>query len=543
MADDFLARLDALDARDRKNAAPGNVEGNSNLLQWADDNVRRAADSATFGYADKLAARLNSLFGDTYENELATERKRTEDAGKRLGKGAIVADVVGGVGGALAGGTLLRGGAALSALRGGTQAPARAILAADNAGIAGRAAVGATEGLGMAALDAAGRDKELTRGNMVAGAAAGAGIAGGLAAAGRLRLPAGRMTPEDQRLAAVLRNEGIELSAGQRTGSRPVQWAEETFGDLPFAGGPSRRIAEQNATAFNRAALRTAGSNADEATGAVMTATQRTLGNRIENIAARNTVQLDRQFVQDVRTVAGEYAENLNTLQRPIFERLIQDIGATGGIMTGTAYQKLRSTLGRISKSEGDTELANALRGLKNALDDAATRSINPADARAWETTRRQYANYKTIEKAMKGAGSEVAGGNISPRQLRAAIAQRDPEGYVQGRGDMTDLAKAAERFIKPLQNTGTAPRSYYQGLFQGGGAIGGMVGGGLPGAMVGAAAGTLGPAAASRILFSRPVQRFLGDGSALPPAGDLSKALQQGGYGAGLLGGTEDRR
>jgi hypothetical protein len=538
MSDDFLARLDALDARDRKNAAPANVAGNSNLLQWADDNVRRAADSATFGYADKLAARMSSLFGDTYENELAAERKRTEDAGKRLGKGAIVADVAGGVAGGLAGGTLLRGGAALSALRGGSQAPARAILAADNAGIAGRAAVGATEGLAMTALDAAGRDKELTRGNMLAGAALGGGVAGGLAAAGRARLPAGNMTAEDQRLASVLRNEGVELTAGQRTGSKPVQWMETVLADLPFTGQPGQRIADAQARAFNSAALRTAGSNADEATGAVMTATQRTLGNRIENIAARNTIQFDRQFVQDVRTVASEYAENLNTLQKPIFERLVLDIGATGGVMSGTAYQKLRSTLTRISRSEGDTELANALRGLRGALDDAATRSINPADARAWDATRRQYANYKTIEKAMKGAGAEVAGGNISPRQLRAAIAQRDPEGYVQGRGDMTDLAKAAERFMKPLPNSGTAPRSFYQGLFQGGGTIGGLVGGGLPGAVIGAAAGTLGPAAASRVLYSRPVQRFLGDGSVLPPAGDLSKGIQQG-----LLGGMEDKR
>ncbi|MCZ8105622.1 MAG: hypothetical protein O9972_48010 [Burkholderiales bacterium] len=547
MPSDILSRLDEIDARERsaRPATPANVAGNSNLLQWADDNVRRAADNATFGYADKLAARASTLFGGDYDTALREERQRTEDAGKRLGRGAIVADVAGGVGGALAGGALVRGGAALSALRGGSTAPARAILAGDNAGVAGRAAVGAAEGLGMAALDAAGHDRALTGENLLTSAATGAGVAGGLAALGRARLPT-NPSAEERRLADVLRAEGIELTAGQRTGSRPIQWMESTLADMPFTGQPGARIADQQARAFNAAALRRAGSTADEATGPTLSATQRALGARIGAIAGRNTVQFDQRFGDDLLDVVRRQGVLLPEFQKENILRIVRDLGVQGGSLPGTAYQKNRSRLTEMARNAGsDGEYRAALKGLRDALDGAAARSMRPGDAEAWTRTLRQYANYKAIEKAMGAAGEEVAKGNISPRALRTAVKARDPAGYVQGRGDLTDLVHAGEAFLKPLPNSGTAPRNLYQGLVMGGtpgGAIGGLLGG-LPGAAVGMALSVGGPAVASRALYSRPVQRFLGSGAPNDPAGDLSKALLQGGYGAGLLGGTEERR
>jgi hypothetical protein len=194
-----------------------------------------------------------------------------------------------------------------------------------------------------------------------------------------------------------------------------------------------------------------------------------------------------------------------------------------------------------MSNGMKDTELGNALRGLRDALDNAATNSISAQDARAWQQARAQYANYKTIEKAMNGAGQGAASGNLSPQQLRASVAQRGE--YVGEDTPLASLARAGERFLKPLPNSGTAPRNYYTGLMTGGsgGAIGGAIGG-VPGAVIGTAASVGGPAIASRMLYSNPVQRFLGSGAPNGPAGDMPRALLQGIYGTGQMTGTENR-
>ena len=106
------------------------------------------------------------------------------------------------------------------------------------------------------------------------------------------------------------------------------------------------------------------------------------------------------------------------------------------------------------------------------------------------------------------GAGSAVAEGLISPSQLRNAVVQQDRRGYARGHGDFSDLARAAEAIMKPLPQSGTAPRQFFQRLASGIGAVLGGATAGLPGAAAGFAA----PAAAGRLLMSRPVQAYLGN-------------------------------
>ncbi|ANT51225.1 hypothetical protein [Mesorhizobium amorphae] len=60
------------------------------------DTVRLMADGATFGYADKFAATMNSLIsGSSYEEELAAARAGTQDARDRAGFAGTASEMLG----------------------------------------------------------------------------------------------------------------------------------------------------------------------------------------------------------------------------------------------------------------------------------------------------------------------------------------------------------------------------------------------------------------------------------------------------------------
>jgi len=89
-----------------------------------------------------------------------------------------------------------------------------------------------------------------------------------LAAAGRrvvTPLPS-TLTPEQQRLATLLQNQGVDLSAGQLTGNKGVQFAEDAAAKLPggdlLVANPRANQPEQ----FTRAVLGRAGIDASAAT-------------------------------------------------------------------------------------------------------------------------------------------------------------------------------------------------------------------------------------------------------------------------------------
>jgi hypothetical protein len=192
---------------------------------------------------------------------------------------------------------------------------------------------------------------------------------------------------------------------------------------------------------------------------------------------------------------------------------IADQIGQNGGHMGGDQYVAMRSQLGADARAaRNDPYLQEALQGHQEALDNAFERSLqaagNPQDIAAMQEARRQYRNLMVIEKAATGAGQATAEGLISPSQLRNATVTQNRRMYARGQGDFADLARAGEAIMKPLPNSGTAPRQYMQHAMSIiGGAAGGAAGG-VPGALAGVAA----PAIAGRVLMSRPVQAYLGN-------------------------------
>lgn len=395
--------------------------------------------------------------------------------------------------------------------------------------IASRVATSAATNSGLGAADAAARGEDVG-GGAKAGAIAGliAPVAG--AVISRVARPTAN-SPAREAMVNTLRAEGVEATAGQTSGSKALRYSEGSLGEMPGSGAAAADLTERQGEAFTRAALRRAGTDAPRATADVMQATADRLGNQFETLSARNTMRLDQQFGQDIGRTLREYDRVLPSQQREIVANVVDDILAHGRTMPGDIYQEARSRLSRQSFNmrQSDPTLSEALGGVRDALDAAMRRSISPADRAAWDTARRQYGNMKVLEKAISGAGENSALGLISPSQLRTAVATRNRGAYVRGQGDLTDLARAGEAILRPLPNSGTAPRLMAAQLLTHGvgGLVGGTAGAGSDAGVVpGAIAGALAPGLAGRALLSRPAQAYLANRVVSAPA---AEALRRG--------------
>lgn len=361
-------------------------------------------------------------------------------------------------------------------------------------GVAGRLLSAAGAGAGS---EAAGQLTEGTKFEpwaRVAGA-----FAGGMApmVAGRAVTPL-PSSPARQNLVQNLNDEGVtSLTAGQVTGSKPLQYLESASSSQPMAGGGAARIQEEGQQQFTRAALRRAGVDSSEATPEVLAGNHDRLTGTFRALSARNNLVPDNQFVNDIVDAARNYRRVPDSQQRAMVQGYIDDIVAhvNSGAMPGPQYQEMRSRLSRQANSlrQSDPTLSQALRDMRNALDNAMERSIpqGSQDANLWRQTRREYGAQKVLEKTASRAGEATAEGQIVPANLRNTVAAENRGAYARGEGDFAGLARAGAGVMKPLPDSGTAQRLNAFHL--------------LNAATFGAI-----PAATGRAIMSAPVQAYL---------------------------------
>lgn len=362
----------------------------------------------------------------------------------------------------------------------------------------------------------------------VAGAVAGGAVGPALInAPGRLISP-NPMPAERAGLVNTMENEGVPLTAGQKTGNARLQYAESTLSAIPGAGGKAAAIERTQGIKYTQAALKRAGIDETSlrqagvndvpspllATPDVLQAGKKMLGKQFENLSARNTLTMDPRFGQDIRQAASEYGRLVNPSQQaPGVNDIASDLltrAVTGATIPGDEYQAFRSRLGKTADRLSDQQQAQAYRGFQGALDNAMERSVKPEDAGAWADLRNKYANIKVIEGAANKPGEGTALGYLSPARLRTAVANARDAGYALGKGDLAPLARAGVGTMTPLPQSGTQPRSYFQHLPE---LIGGAAGYGLhgtPGAMEGALMAAAAPPLAGRTIMSKPVQAYL---------------------------------
>lgn len=352
----------------------------------------------------------------------------------------------------------------------------------------------------------------------------GAGLAASLAvpllaaAGGRAISPVRpNLNPEQARLAEVARAEGIPLTAGQETGSRPLRTMESVFSQLPMTARAQEGINDAQRVAFNRAALRRAGVDGDRATPEVMQQARGRIGNVFQEMAARNSLRVDDDLMASLGRLETAAAETATPeVAGPVRARISQVLAATGddGTVPGEFYRQMDSALGKQARGSMDGNLRHALGEVRDTLRQGMDRSISPEDAGAWQEARRQYAALMTIRDALPPSGAGTAAGNVSPAALAGAVNRGTGGNYAFGRGEMNDLARVGREFVRDtVPDSGTQQRTMMANLLTGGTAGGGLgwAAGGNPlaGAAMGAA-GMLAPRAVQAGYNTDLIRRYL---------------------------------
>jgi len=326
-----------------------------------------------------------------------------------------------------------------------------------------------------------------------AGKGAGFGVAGqaGANLLGRIVQPVrgAGLNPEETRLAAEAARRGINLTPGQLTKSKPIQALESTMLDMPFTAGPQQAVRQAQGQAWNRNLAQTFGSTADDLTPEVMGEAKRRVGGTIGDIANRNAMNVDDPFINRLADMQGRFVREQTDGVNRIASNYIDDFMGKvrpDGTVDGKAYRTLDSAIGKRIRDTADGDLKNTLRDLRGLLREGMDNSITPADREAWNTARRQYANMKTIDKALKNDAS----GEVFPNKLAQSVRKSDEDAFIYGRpgNELVDLSKIGTAFIRDgVPNSGTAQRQYWrdflngslltQGVKLGQGAAGGTLG------------------------------------------------------------------
>lgn len=480
----------------------------------ASDIVNRTADGLMFGFGDEIAAGIRAPFTDkTYSEELANQERLSNAERNRAGGAATAAELAGGVKTALA---------APSFAANSMNAGHGLLRTAAGSGVDG-AILGGLMGLGGTG------SMEDRLGDAASGAKWGLGLgaAAPLAVAGGTKLFQKAVSPfattaERSKAVQTLAREGVETTAGQKTGSKALRYAEGEIG-----GAKAADMVERQGEQFTQAALKRAGINANRATPEVIDGAFERIGQQFDDLAARNVLKPDDALLKELRTAFNEYGSMVpESARAPIVTELANDIVdtiKTKGAIDGAAYQSLRSRLEKMARgARADPQLSGVLRDFRSALDKGMERSIirtNPRDAGAWSKARKQYRNMLVLEDAATRAGENAAQGIISPSALRGATKNKQGlRNYARGNGDFADLARAGEAVMKPLPDSGTSSRLSARSLgalgpsIVGAGAGGayGAKDGGLAGSIAGALAGLMAPRLVGQLMMSKPGQEYL---------------------------------
>lgn len=335
-----------------------------------------------------------------------------------------------------------------------------------------------------------------------------------------------RIDPARAAQAGVLEREGVQMTAGDRTGSKAVRWMESNAADTPFSGNRAQAVKEAQGEQFTTAVLRRAGIDAPRATPEVIDQAFQRIGGEFDTVAQAIQLPVSRQMDHEIRRIAFNYERTTEpSLRNPLPLAIAEQLNAmhSGGarfpIMTGEAYQNIRSQIGAAARGARDPRTSNALYQIQDILDDAAAAMLqrqSPDLAQRWQQARQQYRNMLVIERAAASAGENAALGLISPSALRNATKTlHGTRNYVRGNGDFADLARAGEGLLKPMPQSGTAPRLMAGALGGGLGAFAFGSNGPESGAAGGALGALAGAATLGRVTMNPMVQQYLSNQAA----------------------------
>ena len=368
------------------------------------------------------------------------------------------------------------------------------------------------------ASEAAGQATEGTKAEPWARLVAGMAAAPAVAALGKgaraVVSPYGGADPERLKLAKVLDDFGVPITAGQRTGSVGLRKAEG-------ATSAGERISEAQADAFTKAALKTIGEDATRATPEVLDGAAKRIGSVFDDVVAGVDVTPDAPFLTKLAAANETYKQLAPKLTAsPLIGNVLRE-GATafrgGNTIPAATLKTWRSNLSKLTASADEptrTAATEALEAVDDALEGAIVAAGKPENVARLATARGEWRNFLAIQKAATMAGEQASLGVISPARLASAVTAQGRAAVARGkRGDIGELSRAGVGVMSPLPTTTAGGVRNVPG-------VSAMIGGGLGatvGGPVGAIAGMVAPAALSAAKMTGPMQRYLANQAAAP--------------------------
>lgn len=283
--------------------------------------------------------------------------------------------------------------------------------------------------------------------------------------------------PETQRLIDIAGKEGISLTPGTKSGSRPLQVAESVLSTLPFSSGPQRQVYAQTREQFNRAVLKKAGIDAPDASPEVLGKAFMGIGKEFDDLVDQTPpLRVTPEFDAKIKTV---FYDNIFKLSRRLdantkgifagyvedFDNLFKQAKAGGsGVIDPQSYKDIATDLRATIRETRDPALKRSLGVMQNALDDLLEQNSSTKLKDQWADARNRYRNMLIVDTAAGGGTNATrVSGDIPFAGFKQAVDAADPTGFARGRGEYNDLARVGDLLAEKIPNSGTPERTFMQ--------------------------------------------------------------------------------
>lgn len=274
--------------------------------------------------------------------------------------------------------------------------------------------------------------------------------------------------PEIAALAKKAEALGIELRPDMLANNKIAKFIGEALEQVPMSGSK----AEQRQMAFNGALTKIIGGDdrAKRLTPDVFDRAMTASGEKIGQIAKETPITVTPELRKAFNDRVMEAAKFETSDVARIISNYVQELdGLTvDGVMPGEAFRKLNSKIGaQARRAEGDLKFA--LHELQEEMHSALEANISSPERLAeLQDARYRYAMGKVIEPLV----AKAKGGDISPAALMGAVTSDSGKKSMMARGrggDIGDLARIGQAFLKEPPSSGTGERLGAYGILTGG--------------------------------------------------------------------------
>lgn len=260
------------------------------------------------------------------------------------------------------------------------------------------------------------------------------------------------ISPERAALAQKAAANGIDLDASQVSESPIFKKFNQVSGWLPFSG--AQKVSDKQIGQFTKGVSNTFGEDTTNITPQVLRDARKRIGDDYETVGKNTTINSDPQYIQDLSKVYHQANLMLSPDQFKIFSKNLTGILDRFNNLTlpGEVWQHIRRSNEPLTKAinnNKNTDLGDALKGLKVATDQVFKRSAPQDMYPLLQQADRQYANMKTIEKLALNDPE----GRVSPLRLMSKVVANGDK--LKG-GKLSELADIGRAFFPQPADSGT---------------------------------------------------------------------------------------